>query len=400
MLAFRLFARAPRPAATYLLTALLIAPGASAATVTVRVEGLNETKLASTAVSTTAAPVVKDGDGEHACSGTSALAALQLATGGHWGGPWNDEYNQYEIFSIEGESHIFEPEAATNYFWSFWLNDKEAEVGACEAQLQPGDRVLFFPACFGVCPPARLPLEISLAPSANVGESVTVAVEKYTSAGEGSPAAGVTVTGATAVAATDPAGHATLTFPSPGTFLVRAEAPGTVRSEQAICVHRGDDGTCATPLPPPSGPPASGVGGARTSVPPTPARWPIVARLLGLLQGHVYARRAAPRELRGSISLSGVLRDVRLRLTRTRRNAHGRRRCSFYNARRERFRAMRRCGAVHGRYFSVGARARFSYLLPFRLPRGRYVLDVKASDTAGHRSRLARDTSRFVFYVR
>jgi hypothetical protein len=41
-----------------------------------------------------------------------------------------------------------------------------------------------------------------------------------------------------------------------------------------------------------------------------------------------------------------------------------------------------------------------SYLLPHRLGRGRYVLDVIATDGAGNREALARGTSRVVFFVR
>ena len=58
-----------------------------------------------------------------------------------------------------------------------------------------------------------------------------------------------------------------------------------------------------------------------------------------------------------------------------------------------------RCGAEHGRFFSVGSSAHFSYLLPFALPRGRYVLDVEATDAAGNHAPLARGSSRVVFEV-
>src|ERR1700716_1931712 len=73
------------------LTLLTTAPAALAAgpaTVTVRVEGLTETKLSATQVTTTTAPVVKDGNPEHACPGTNASGALELATGGNWSGAW------------------------------------------------------------------------------------------------------------------------------------------------------------------------------------------------------------------------------------------------------------------------------------------------------------------------
>src|ERR1700682_5980936 len=64
------------------------ARAAGPAAVTVRVEGLTETKLASTQVTTTTTPVVKDGNPAHSCPGTSAAGALQLATAGNWSGTW------------------------------------------------------------------------------------------------------------------------------------------------------------------------------------------------------------------------------------------------------------------------------------------------------------------------
>jgi hypothetical protein len=38
-------------------------------------------------------------------------------------------------------------------------------------------------------------------------------------------------------------------------------------------------------------------------------------------------------------------------------------------------------------------------LLPFKLPAGRYVLDIEATDLAGSQTKLARGSSRVVFYV-
>jgi hypothetical protein len=62
--------------------------------------------------------------------------------------------------------------------------------------------------------------------------------------------------------------------------------------------------------------------------------------------------------------------------------------------------AMRRCGAVRGTWFSVGAKSDFRYLLPTKLPRGRYVLDLQVRNTAGKAAtHLARGTTRLVFTV-
>ena len=50
--------------------------------------------------------------------------------------------------------------------------------------------------------------------------------------------------------------------------------------------------------------------------------------------------------------------------------------------------------------FSIGDRADWSYLLPKRLGKGRYVLDVIAVDKLGNRDALARGRNRVVFFVR
>ena len=57
-----------------------------------------------------------------------------------------------------------------------------------------------------------------------------------------------------------------------------------------------------------------------------------------------------------------------------------------------------RCGTE--KYFAIGDRADWSYLLPQRLGKGRYVLDAVAIDGAGNRTPLARGTTRVVFTVR
>jgi hypothetical protein len=86
---------------------------------------------------------------------------------------------------------------------------------------------------------------------------------------------------------------------------------------------------------------------------------------------------------------------VKLRLTR---DDNGR--CAYFSGRKERFVASR-CGATHGFWFAIGDRADWSYLLPSRLPRGRYVLDVNAIDKAYNRDdRRRRGGNRVVFEVR
>ena len=84
---------------------------------------------------------------------------------------------------------------------------------------------------------------------------------------------------------------------------------------------------------------------------------------------------------------------MKLRLTRRRGG-----RCWYFSGRRERF-VGTRCG--RGSFFRVGEAATFSYLLPGRLERGRYVLDAAAVDKAFNRDTVGqRGRNRAVFEVR
>ncbi|MGC2373302.1 MAG: DUF4430 domain-containing protein [Solirubrobacteraceae bacterium] len=371
------------------------AVAASPASVSVRVEGLTEAKVLPTLVTTTTTPVVKDDNSADSCSGTSALGALELATAGNWSGPWEAKFNQYSIASIAGETHEFEEGAPANYFWSFWLNNKFSEVGACEAELQPGDQVLFFPSCFGsACPtPEPTPLAIEAPASANTGETVTVTVKQYNASGEASPAVGADVGGGGTGAIADAQGHATLKFFGDATYTLRASAgaerPPGIRTEATICVHEGNDGTCGTPLvnkgdlPAPPG----------SSVPHVTEPSALRAAAGGARDGHVYSRRKAPRVLSGKVTSKSSVTSISIRLRRSYRH-----RCWAYNGALERF-VKARCG--RGAFFKVrSGGSSFSYLLPSRLARGRYVFDIEASDTAGEHTALHRGTSSVVFYVR
>ena len=364
------------------------------ATVTVRVEGLAETKLLPTSVTTTTTPVSKAESPGDTCPGTSALGALQLAASGNWSGPWEAEFNQYSIYTIEGETHEFEASSNANYYWSFWLDNKEATVGACAAELQAGDQVLFFPACYGAaCPtPEPTPLAIEAPTSANAGEQVNVTVEQYNSKGEAAPAIGANVGGGGTSAVTDSQGHATLKFAGDGTYTLRAtsgfEEPPAIRDETTICVHEGNDGSCGTTRP---GAPNINTG------PPTVNITPVVditATVGGVKNGHHYSRRKGPRILQGLVQTptGGTLREVRISLQR-RNGKH----CTVFSGTKETF-VRARCGAK--RFFSVGDAESFSYLLPASLPPGRYVYDIEAIDGTGNPTKLVPGVSHVVFYVK
>ena len=278
---------------------------AGPATVTVRVEGLNATLVPPTQVTTTTAPVVKDGNPGDACPGTSVAGALELATRGNWGGTWyggaieNGEFKGlgYSVESIAGEAHLFE-EVPADYYWSFWLNHVEKEVGACEVEPEPGAEVLFVPACYGpACPPTQLPLGIEAATSAGLGEPVSVKISRYSPNGAAAPVSGASIVGGTTQASTNASGQATVSFSCAGEHTLSVTAPESVRTEATVCVHNASDGTCGTSSS--AGTSTGGVAGFKAATAPYKGPFALVASVKGLIDGHVYPRGGAPTGARG-----------------------------------------------------------------------------------------------------
>ncbi len=387
----------------------LAAPSALAgapATVTVRVlaptgSGSYETLTPITQVTTTTVEVTKDGG---SCSGTSAGGALELATKGDWEGKWDSSFGDYEVIAIDGHAFPFEGPPP---YWSFWLNDREAPVGICEAELEPGDQVLFVPRCYppetGPAEPACEPtgLAITAPATAEVGQPVAIAVDRYNAEGKRSPAAEVDVSGWGGSTMTNVEGKATIVFPGDETYTLRAtgaagENPVSLPGEALVCAHTGNDGTCGTPGPGSTSIPttsSSVVTGALGAVSPYTGPYAVVADVTGIQEGHVYPRGKGPRVLAGAVTAHAPVTSISLRLRRGYRG-----RCWAYNGSHERFQRAR-CG--RGGFFQIATGGdSFSYLLPSRLPAGRYVLDIAATDSAGSRAPLDRGSSRIVFYVK
>lgn len=204
-------------------------------------------------------PVVKDGNAEHSCAGTSAAGALQLASKGEWDGGWSAGFG-YGVETIESIDYPF----GNAYRWAFWLNSQPAPsgTGVCGTELSTGDNVLFFAECVskeaGVCPaipPSVLAIE---APAmVEVKQPVTVTVMAYPAAGGApTPAKGVTVVGGgdTSALPTDAEGQTTLEFAGEGEYTIDADGagmePAPVSAEAFVCAHEGNDGACGTTAPP------------------------------------------------------------------------------------------------------------------------------------------------------
>lgn len=242
--------RAPRARLTIAASACLLTAGALAAQsqatgvpkgptrdITVRVEGLTRTLLAPTTVTLTSAPVSNDGKASDSCSGLSALGALQDATKGDWGGSWSKSYRQYFVTKIEGNAYS----SSASYYWSLWVNDKPAAVGACDLYPAPGSSIVFFPDYDGKSKSVVAPnvLGVSAPAQALAGRPFSVLVSSYANAtGKRSPLAGATVTSGSASAKTSSSGQATLTVAAPAIVEIRVSAPNSVRDETTICVHK------------------------------------------------------------------------------------------------------------------------------------------------------------------
>jgi hypothetical protein len=352
---------------------LIVAPGALAAPVTVdlRIEGATRT-LFEGPVTTDVRTFRFTGDPtQHRCDGTAAenhgpsatpvptrgaaLAEAAERTPFSLGGVWNTEFGSPIFSSVDGESVAYDQD--TGRFLAEYNNAIFAQLGSCGDPVSPGDRVLF------AYSDGNDPLLALTGPaSARPGETATV---KVTDAGAGTPVAGASVggtfTGADGTATVGP-------FTQRGEQDLKASKPGTVRSNRLqVCVSDGQDGFCATSAPGPSAAP-----------PVEPDVTAPVATVASLRTGRVYSRRRAPRLLRGSVTADpSGLQWVKLKLTR-----RVGKRCSYFSGSRERFQRIS-CG--HGWFLPVGDQPDWSYLLPKRLGRGRYVLDVLVTDRAHNR---------------
>jgi len=393
-----MFARRVLGLGAGLLLLALPAPAALAgSSVSVRVEGEAATLLASNAVTLPDAPSAPNvaACGKDA-SPSNAFEALDLATAGIW--------DRAAFFSsVLGETHSF----AKSDYWATWIERAGTfrfGAGVCTDELQPGDELLLI-VDVAEPPPSyaatTFPLGIQAPVIVKPGEPFTIDVSRWVPAGFGDPgsgvkgpAAGVDVTSSASTAKTGADGRATLTLTERGPATLAA-ARGTTRAKPVeVCVSDGADGYCSTARPVAAVAPI-----AQAARDTTPA----LASIAGLREQQVFARGRGPRSLGGSVAAdaSGV-RDVRLRLTRRRGGA-----CQTFDAASERLVKSRRCGTEGGLWFSIGDRASWTYLLPFRLPAGRWVLDVRTVDGAGNVTRgadrssdRAKPRTRVVFHVR
>jgi hypothetical protein len=364
--------------------ALLAHGSAQAAptTVQLRIEGSTTTLFEGPV--TTDGHAIDKGDGPHPCDGTnananptpgptmtSALDDWSRSGGLSWSGTWFS-FGDFAIDRIG-------PDAAQpdGPFWGYALNFVSSQVGGCQQRVNAQDEVLFAYDYFSKAHLLRL-----VGPArAVVGQPFQVTV---TDGQTGSTIDGANVTGGSGL--TDAAGHVTVTLGAAGLDSLKAERSDSVRSNRVqVCASASGTGDCGVP-PAQFGtqPGTPGAGKVKDSVAPR-------VRIAGPRDGARYRR--GPRLLRGTAADDVGVTRVKLAL---RRHAHGEK-CRWWSGSRERFTGS---GCARKVFFQIGAATNWSYLLPRRLPPGRYVLDVKAFDRARNSDeRFVRGSNRVVFYV-
>jgi hypothetical protein len=404
---------------TLLLLAVLALAGAPAAlagpvTVNLRVEGSSTTLYEGPVTTSPETIETASSGGAHPCdyssngpsegfanegaqagTPTTALRDAAVASGLDFDAEWfgsgvgNGNPGDFFVSKVGPDANGGPP---TFPSWGYAVNYTTANVGGCQIALAPGTEVLWAYNYFNL---THL-LVLSGPASAEAGVPFTVHVaDGRTGEPIGGASIGTFASGSTtpldSASPTDASGNAIVTVSSTGSLALKAAQPESVRSNAlGVCVHAGNDGTCGASVIAKSLPGIEALPGK--SSPPATS---LVARVVGIVNGRVYSRRSAPRVLRGTVNVAagGMLRQVRIRLQR-----RAGRRCLNFSGPRERFVRSPKCAAAA--FFSVGDSQSFSYLLPSRLPVGRYSFDIDAVEATGHVTRLTGGVSHVVFRVK
>lgn len=229
-----------------ILASLAVPTGAAALPVTVnlRVEGLTKTVFDGP-VTTDAHPVTTASAGTHKCDGTNGAA--QPAPGPTATGALDDAA-RIGGFTLDGpygnfgiEDYFIERVAdqrvdPSTEYWSLWLDQVFSQLGGCQARVVAGQDVLWAAVPFSV----SVPLKLTGPGSATVGEPVSLRV---TDGQTGAPQAGAGVAGSS----TGADGAATVSFAQKGIYRLKAEKPGTIRSNTVVlCVDPSGAAPCSS----------------------------------------------------------------------------------------------------------------------------------------------------------
>ena len=160
--------------------------------VSVRVEGKSRTLIKERKVTLADAPIIKDGNPDHACNGQAAIGALQAGSGGNWSGSW------FEGLGYSADAIMGNRPKAPGYF-ELWVNHRLSSTGLCDTRMSAGDQVLMFvqdctydPALQGCRNPVT-PLGVRVAHRIKRNSVRTVRVVAYAADGSTKPDPGATV---------------------------------------------------------------------------------------------------------------------------------------------------------------------------------------------------------------
>jgi hypothetical protein len=280
----------------------------------------------------------------------AALAEASERFGFAIDGTWNTSFGA-TFTTVGGQDVAYD--AATSRYLAEYENGAFAQLGACADPVRAGDAVLF---AYG---DGSAPLLALRAPATvRPGRAIPVRV---TNAATRAAVTGATVRGAT----TGADGAAAVAALPRGYHALKAFQPGAIRSNVVrVCVSTGTDGAC-----------------------------PPLARITDIRPGQRFRPASAPRRLRGVVEAAPFgLRSVALRLTKRVGD-----RSYAYSDARGRFARTR--GGRAG-LFAIARARDWSYALPRRLARGRYVLDAVATDRRGVAPAPRGGTTRVPFSVR
>lgn len=344
-----------------------------------------------------------EGSSPAATPTAGAAFATAIASGLVVTGTWGSYGPSFTTISGQAVSY----DSATNKYLSEYLNGVNPMVGACSQPIVDGDEVLFAYSEYGSVN-LKLAVPAQLAP----GQSATATVTDRVT---GKPVSGATIDGR----ASDADGKVQVgPFTTTGPRILKASKPGTVRSNGGqVCVTDGADGACGTVKPIAATPQvvqaAQGGAGGTTGCKSfgddgrcgTPDSMPPLVRLTNLAS-KVYAAAEAPRELKGQagnfkngtdfVADPSGIQDVKLRITR-----YVGRKCWTFDGTAERFTRLSSCGTGKGKFFSVGGKPEWSYLLPAALKPGKYRVEAYAVDGKGNADKVRRwNRNHVVFRVK
>jgi hypothetical protein len=356
---------------------------AAPVTVNLRIEGATKTHFegpVTTDVKTVRGELC---DGTQDPSNTTPAPTMQGAlddaslTGAlTWEGAWDPGYQDFFVTKINDE----DTPSDFSQSWALLQNWKYTPGGGCHMQVHQGDELLFAFTDY-----VKQFLQLTGAPTrAATGESFQVTVNRQDGNGTSVPEPGASVAATT----TDATGHATVSFADAGTHTFKATSANTIRSNAAtVCVYVPGSGDCGTekaqptqttePTPQPQPQPAPAV---KDTTPPE-------IKIESLTPGKTYS--PGPRLLAGAADDAGGIAQVFLRLRATDGgNLTATSRCRWFSGKRSVF-THRTVPCSKARFFRLGTNPKFSYLLPSRLRKGKYVLDVKVLDRAYNAGRMA-----------